>query len=51
MDGYQEMYCQLFNKITDVIDELQKVQQKTEKMFLAVEVEQHTFASDPQYFD
>jgi len=33
MDRYQEMYYKLFNKITDVIEELKKVQQETEEMF------------------
>lgn len=37
MDCYQEMYYKLFNKITDVIKELKKVQQETEEMFAAYE--------------
>ena len=37
MDCYREMYYQLFNKVTDVIEELQKVQQETEEMFASYE--------------
>lgn len=35
MDPYKEMYYTLFNKITDMITELQEVQLQTEEMFLA----------------
>jgi hypothetical protein len=31
------MYYKLFNKITDVIEELKKAQQETEEMFAAYE--------------
>ena len=34
MPDYQKMYTTLFNKITDVIEELQKIQQLTEEMYL-----------------
>ena len=34
MDKYEEMYKKLFNKITDVIEELKKVQQQTEEMYI-----------------
>ena len=34
MPDYQKMYSTLFNKITDLIEELQKVQQLTEEMYL-----------------
>jgi len=37
MDSYSEMYCRLFNKITDVIHELEKVQRETEELFLSEE--------------
>lgn len=31
---YKEMYFTLFNKISDVIEELKKVQQETEEMYI-----------------
>lgn len=34
MDDYKEMYCLLFNKITDIIKELQEIQQQTEKLYM-----------------
>ena len=34
MNDYEEMYKTLFNKITDVIEELKKVQQQTEEMYI-----------------
>ncbi|MEG1384987.1 MAG: hypothetical protein RSD08_06770 [Oscillospiraceae bacterium] len=37
MADYKKMYHTLFNKITDIIDELQVVQQQTEEMFIAQE--------------
>lgn len=30
MADYQQMYLKLFNKVTDVIEELQQVQRETE---------------------
>jgi len=36
---YEKMYYKLFNKITDVINELQAVQQETEDMFIYQESE------------
>jgi len=35
MDLYKEMYDKLFNRITDVIRELQTAQRETEEMFLS----------------
>lgn len=35
MRDYKEMYYALFNKITDVIEDLQKIQQLTEEMYLS----------------
>lgn len=32
---YQEMYASLFNKITDVIADLQKIQRETETMYIS----------------
>lgn len=40
MDCYKEMYCKLFNQITDVINELKTVQMETEELFVAREEEQ-----------
>ncbi|SHN50544.1 hypothetical protein [Desulfitobacterium chlororespirans] len=34
MTNYSEMYHILFNKITDIIEELQDVQRQTEEMYL-----------------
>ena len=34
MPDYQKMYTTLFNKITDMIEELQKIQQLTEEMYM-----------------
>lgn len=34
MSNYKEMYLKLFNKITDVINELQEIQQLTEEMYI-----------------
>lgn len=35
MPDYKEMYYALFNKITDVIEELKQIQQLTEEMYLS----------------
>lgn len=34
MPNYKKMYFTLFNKVTDVIDELQEIQQKTERLYI-----------------
>ena len=34
MDNYKDMYFMLFNKITDIIEELKEIQEKTEKMYI-----------------
>lgn len=34
MEDYKEMYFNLFNKITDVIAELQEIQQLTEEIYI-----------------
>jgi len=41
MDCYKEMYYRLFNKITDIINELQTVQTESEEIFLSRETEQN----------
>lgn len=42
MSVYQPMYYKLFNKISDVIKELQEIQQLTEEMFMSVESGENT---------
>lgn len=37
MENYKEMYYKLFNKITDVIGELQNIQKETEEIFITGE--------------
>ncbi len=37
MNAYEEMYYKLFNKLTDLICELQVVQQESEELFLSYE--------------
>ena len=34
MPNYKEMYLKLFNKVTDVIEELQQVQRETEELYI-----------------
>ena len=34
MENYKEMYLQLFNKVTEVIEELIDIQAKTEEMYI-----------------
>ena len=34
MTDYKELYHLLFNKITDVVDELQQIQQLAEKLYI-----------------
>ncbi|MDO0824932.1 hypothetical protein [Desulfosporosinus nitroreducens] len=34
MVDYKEMYSILFNKMTDIIEEIQQVQRQTEDMFI-----------------
>lgn len=34
MSDYEKMYSVLFNKITDIVEELKEVQQLTEEMFM-----------------
>jgi len=31
---YKEMYCILFNKMSDIIEEIQQVQRQTEEMYI-----------------
>lgn len=35
--NYKEMYFLLFNKITDTIEDLQKIQQQAEEMYISQE--------------
>ena len=34
MPDYKQMYFELFNKISDIIEELQEIQRKTEEMYI-----------------
>ena len=34
MPDYKKLYFELFNKVSDIIEELKEVQIKTEEMFL-----------------
>lgn len=34
MQDYEKMYFELFNGVTDIIEDLKKLQQKTEKMYM-----------------
>lgn len=34
MADYQQMYLRLFNKVTDVIEELQQMQRETEELYI-----------------
>lgn len=34
MDQYKDMYYKLFNKITDIVCELENIQKDTEEMFI-----------------
>lgn len=34
MTDYQQMYSNLFNKVTDVVEELQQVQRETEELYI-----------------
>lgn len=35
MDSYKKMYYRLFNRVTDVIRELESIQTETEELFLS----------------
>ena len=37
MPDYEKMYFELFNGVTDIIEDLKKLQQKTEKMYMEKE--------------
>ncbi len=34
MPDYEKMYFELFNGVTDIIEDLKKLQQKTEKLYI-----------------
>ena len=44
MADYKTMYFELFNKITDVIEELKSVQQRTEEIYIAGDCKEDTSA-------
>ena len=35
MEDYKKLYYELFNKITDIIEELKKIQQDAEERFIS----------------
>ncbi len=37
MENYKELYYELFNKITDIIEELKQIQTDAEEKFVCVE--------------
>ena len=39
MTDYKELYHLLFNKITDVVDDLQQIQQLAEKLYIESELD------------
>ena len=42
MRYYQKLYTTLFNKITDIIEELQEVQRLTEELYLQSEEDEES---------
>ncbi|MBQ9970243.1 MAG: hypothetical protein IJP15_07085 [Oscillospiraceae bacterium] len=42
MPDYQKLYTTLFNKITDIIEELQEVQRLTEELYLQSEEDEES---------
>ena len=40
MEDYKKMYYELFNKITDVIENLKKIQQDAEESYLSAATEE-----------
>ena len=39
MEDYKKLYYELFNKITDIIEELKKIQQDTEERYISAETD------------
>jgi len=46
MNSYARMYYMLFNKISDIIHELQDIQNEVEKMYISCEAEELEEAKD-----
>ena len=42
MPNYKKMYPELFNTVTDIIEQLQDVQKKTEQMYIEAEKDEKT---------
>ena len=42
MPNYKKMYLELFNTVTDIIEQLQEVQKKTEQMYIEAEKDEKT---------
>lgn len=46
MPNYKKMYFELFNEVSSAIEKLQKIQQKTEEMYIAEQkAEKKTYVS------
>ena len=41
MENYKKPYLELFNEITNVIEELQRIQQKAEQLFIEGDEEEN----------
>ena len=39
MEDYKKLYYELFNKITDIIEELEKIQQEAEERYISAVAE------------
>ncbi len=46
MADYKKMYFELFNKITDVIEELKEIQCKTEEIYMDTDFEEDEVTED-----
>ena len=51
MDNYKEMYYRLFNKMSELIEEIKAVQQETEDMFLSHREKEKIFYLQKDFFN
>lgn len=51
MSDYKKMYSVLFNKITDIVEELEEVQQVTEGMFIKQDADKKVLFSNKNEHD
>lgn len=49
MDNYENLYYLLFNRITDIIEELKSIQQLSEEMFITLSTDNATDCIDLFY--